>query len=436
MNKKNILMIITDQQSSTMMSCAGNKYLQTPAMDSIAQNGVRFDRAYCSNPICVPSRFSMMTGRMPTEINFRSNYAEEADKISDHIKENGLGNCINKAGYDVVYGGKEHLPNTNTSELGFNYICKDERYELADTCSDYIKNHNQKKPFFMVSSFINPHDICLMAINDFANQPMDQHILKVCQHEVVVMKECSKLPKGITEKEFFEKYCPPLPENYEPQKDEPDAVKQLQEERQFKKMARENYTDKDWRMHRWAYAKLTERVDAQIGKVLQAVKDAGIEDDTVIIFVSDHGDMDATHRMEHKTILYEQACRVPFIIQDPDSKNKNIVDKTHMVSTGLDILPTICDYAGIEPPKDIKGQSLKTIVQNGDGRWKEMVHVEGQHGDAYITENFKYIKYFSGVNNEQLVDYNKNPLEMWNDFLNPNYKDVIAKMKESANLFK
>ena len=435
MKKKNILLIITDQQSATMMSCAGNKYLQTPALDSIAQNGVRFDRAYCGNPICVPSRFSMMTGRMPSEINFRSNYERDADQISDHIKENGLGNCIKKAGYDVVYGGKEHLPNANTTELGFNYLCKDERADLADFASDYIKNHDQKKPFFMISSFINPHDICLMAIRDFANQPADLAILKNCYLEQTVMEECSVLPEGVSEEEFFEKYCPPLPKNYEPQKDEPDAVRQIQEERQFKKMARENYTDKDWRIHRWTYVKLTERVDAQIGKVLQSVKDAGLEDDTVIMFVSDHGDMGATHRMEHKTILYEQSCNVPFMIQDPDAKHKNIVDKTHMVSTGLDILPTICDYAGVEPPKDIKGQSLKPIIQNGAGPWRDMVHVEAQHGDAYITKDFKYIKYFSGVNSEQLVDYKKNPWEMWNDFANPDYKDVLAEMKKMAEKF-
>jgi arylsulfatase A-like enzyme len=213
------------------------------------------------------------------------------------------------------------------------------------------------------------------------------------------------------------------------QQDKPDAVRQIQYERQFKKLARENYTDKDWQMYRWAYVKLAERVDAQIAKILKAVKDAGLDDDTVIMFVSDHGDMDASHRIEHKTILYEQACRVPFMIKDPDSKFKNIVDTTHMISTGLDILPTICDYAGVKPPQDIKGKSIKPIIQQGDAPWREIVHVEGQHGDAYIKEDCKYIKYFTGVNSEQLVHSATNPGEMWNDISNPKFQSALQYIK-------
>ena len=68
-SRPNILFITTDQQSSTMMSCAGNEYLQTPAMDRLAREGVRFERAYCTNPVCLPSRFSWFTGRMPSELD-------------------------------------------------------------------------------------------------------------------------------------------------------------------------------------------------------------------------------------------------------------------------------------------------------------------------------------------------------------------------------
>ncbi|MFC1607254.1 sulfatase-like hydrolase/transferase, partial [Candidatus Latescibacterota bacterium] len=80
----NILVIMTDQQSATMMGCAGNRYVSTPAMDRLAASGVRFERAYCTAPVCVPSRFSMMTGRMPSEIGMRNNEVSHIEKIPDH----------------------------------------------------------------------------------------------------------------------------------------------------------------------------------------------------------------------------------------------------------------------------------------------------------------------------------------------------------------
>ena len=90
-NKPNILYLFTDQQSSAMMSCAGNPYLQTPAMDSIAANGIRFDRAYCTNPVCAPSRFSMMTGQMPGKFGIRSNFDAENATVPLKIRKKTIG---------------------------------------------------------------------------------------------------------------------------------------------------------------------------------------------------------------------------------------------------------------------------------------------------------------------------------------------------------
>jgi len=108
-------------------------------------------------------------------------------------------------------------------------------------------------------------------------------------------------------------------------------------------------------MHRWAYCRLTERVDALIGKVLDAIWESGIEKDTLIIFSSDHGDMDSAHRMEHKTIFYEESINTPLIVTQVGQTPAGAVDKTHLISNGLDLLPTLCAFAEIRVPAGLKG---------------------------------------------------------------------------------
>jgi len=128
--KPNIIYIYTDQQSETMMSCAGNKYMKTPAMDYIANNGIRFTRAYTTNPVCSPARVSMMTGRFPGYFDdnkvkrVRENGgAVKIPEVSQKVKNTTIAAFLKKAGYDLVYGGKEHLPPSLTpAALGFNDI--------------------------------------------------------------------------------------------------------------------------------------------------------------------------------------------------------------------------------------------------------------------------------------------------------------------------
>lgn len=116
----NILVILTDQQHASMMSCAGNRYLHTPAMDSLAARGMRFERTYCTDPVCVPSRFSLMTGRMPSAIGMRSNDESQVESIPPRILQSGLGWLMRSGGYEAVYAGKVHLPKMTAQDLGFD----------------------------------------------------------------------------------------------------------------------------------------------------------------------------------------------------------------------------------------------------------------------------------------------------------------------------
>ncbi|MCL2665969.1 MAG: sulfatase-like hydrolase/transferase, partial [Defluviitaleaceae bacterium] len=110
-------------------------------------------------------------------------------------------------------------------------------------------------------------------------------------------------------------FLPPLPFNHMPAEDEPEAIDFLINERGFRRLARERYTEEQWRLHRHAYARLTEEVDGQIQTVIDALKSSGKFENTVIILTSDHGDMDSAHKLEHKSVFYEECIRVPMLVK-------------------------------------------------------------------------------------------------------------------------
>ena len=404
--KPNVLYIITDQQHSGMMSCAGNPHLRTPALDSLMTTGMRFDLAYCANPVSLPSRTAMMTGHMPSRVNVKANRCGRNATVTEAMLEQSIGGLFRKAGYEMAYGGKTHMPKGMSPEtMGFDFICKDQRDKLADDCAAFLKRKHSR-PFLLVASFINPHDICYMALGnmDLNGGGRPQPLV-----------DALRMPKGVSREAFFRTHCPPLPPNFEPQPQEPEIVETGLFKRTFKKKARDSWSPEQWRAHRWAYCRLTEKVDAQVAVILRALREAGLEDDTLVIFSSDHGDMDAAHRLEHKTMLYDEAARVPLIVSYPGRTKAGLVDREHLVSSGLDLLPTLCDFAGITPPAGLPGRSIRALTEGRTvDAWPDQVVVESEFGRMVRTARYKYSIYESGRHREQLIDMQADPGEMTN----------------------
>ena len=416
--RPNIIFLYTDQQSAGMMGCAGNKWLKTPAMDYLAKNGIRFTRAYTTNPVCVAARIGMMTGRFASAIPTANgqpvrdnNSGRRVSRISDKVNSTTLGSWMKQSGYDLVYGGKEHLPKPlRPARHGFEILSSNEREQLARKAATYIQNPHDR-PYFMWLNFINPHDICYMAIYGFPETEQEISRMKKASGE---LRQAMSLPKNVSQDEFFDKHCPPLPPNYEPQEDEPRAIGKLLDatDKSYRRKARESASERDWRRHRWAYARLTEMVDKQVQQVLDAVKASGQEENTLIIFSSDHGDMDASHRLEQKNTLYEEAANVPLLMMWKGRLEAGKVDSAHLVSNGLDLLPTFCDYAGLLCRSDPRGRSLRPLLEGRGVHWRQTLGVDSQIGRMVVSEDgYKYIRYdFDGVE-EQLLDLNKDPRE-------------------------
>jgi len=437
--RPNIIYIYTDQQHARMMSCAGNPWLQTPSMDYIAENGIQFTRAYTTNPVCVPARVSLMTGRFPSAFRdenggvVRSNpMATRISEIPDEIRASTVADYLKRAGYALYYGGKEHLPPPlRPDTLGFTNISKNERYELAEAAASFIKT-GHKKPYFMILSLINPHDICYMAIRDFATTAFDSLLIRKGDQEIAALNWAMQKPQGMSDQEFFASHCPPVPPNLEPQMDEPEALKHLINSRPFRKKARENYTDEDWRMHRYAYCRLTERVDSQIQIVLDALKESLQEENTLVLFSSDHGDHDASHRMEHKSTLYEESANVPFLAMWKGHIPSGQKDTTSLISNGLDLLPTVCDYAGIRATADPRGRSLRPLFEGRQKGWRETLGVESEVGRMVVSaEGYKYIQYDLKGFEEQLLDLNRDPYETRHYTHSKKHRSTLRKLRKA-----
>jgi len=422
--RPNILFIMTDQQHSGMLSCTGNPHLKTPALDALAERGIRFDLAHATNPVCIPSRFSLQTGRMPSAIGMRMN--ESKKYVPPQMCVESLGPMLRKADYHCVYGGKDHLPRRLSKFVmkqgkGYEVLSKNRRQGLAEACAEFLKRPHDK-PFFLFVSFINPHDICYMVINDHARhegKPIrDNEDSRVCERFLDQARKSGDLER------FIRENCPPVPDNFDITKDEPEAI--TPGTKSPRGYARDNWSEDTWRLHRWLYARLTESVDAKIGKVLAALKEAGLEDDTLVIFTSDHGDMDAAHQLSAKSFLYEESVKVPFIMAQKGVIPGGRVDRKHLVSNGLDLLPTLCDYAGIEPPSGLVGRSLRPLAEGRDvGEWRSHVVVECINGRMVRTARFKYCVHETGERPEMLVDLDRDPGELKNLATSPQYLDEL-----------
>ena len=177
-----------------------------------------------------------------------------------------------------------------------------------------------------------------------------------------------------------------------------------------------DYTDEQWRMHRWVYNRLIEEADSDISPVISALEDGGFMDNTLIVFLSDHGDMDASHRREHKTVPFQEAQKVPFVISGPGIL-KGVIDSTTVINTGIDLIPTVCELAGIEyPENEYHGLSIVPVATGkSDGIERRYIFTESENWFQVIEDGrYKYTVLETQNTGEILVDLKNDPGEMRN----------------------
>ncbi|MFP4580549.1 MAG: sulfatase [Candidatus Sumerlaeia bacterium] len=411
----NIVMIYSDQLNVFTTGIMGYD-IKTPNIDRLAKEGTWFRNTVCAYPLCVPSRLSLGTGVYPHQRDyFGNNGGGRSDKVREKFAKLNEGYPLMwqrfaEAGYDCGYVGKWHIPvdYKDPEKSGLAFYGKGGMDKRTEELIERMNGHDGSQPFFMTFSYDTPHEICGWA----RNHAKGEH------------KEDSTPPPA--------DQCPPLPPNHAVTEDFPEALK-IEKERGAKiAYPTAEYDDEDWRQYRWAYKKYTEGLDERIGQIVGAVESSPFKDNTIIVFVADHGDGNASHHWNQKTALWEECIRVPWMIRVPGAPKGVVCDAP--VCSGTDFMPTMLDLAGLEVPDKLFGQSLKPVIEGQEADLREYSVTEtsvgrGQ-GRTIRTARYKYILYTNGEKGEQFFDLEKDPGEMHNRIDDAKMADEIARHKK------
>jgi uncharacterized sulfatase len=398
--------------------------------------GVRFDRAYCQFPLCSPSRSSLMTGLRPSttrvfdlKYHFRKGlpdvvtlpqmfmnggyYAARVGKIYHYGNPGDIGTSglddppswkhfVNPAGRDKTVLENDIMNYTPKRGLGaaMAFLAdvkgKDEEHTDGKVALEGIKliEEHQDKPFFLAIGFYKPHTPYVAPKKYFDLYPMDKIDLpKVAAEDV---KDVPKPALASTA---------PWP-YFGVTKDQARECKQ-------------------------AYYAAISFVDAQIGKLLDTMDKHKLWDNTVVVFWSDHGYHLGEHGLWMKQSLFEESARVPLIIVAPGAKgNGQVCARTVEF---VDLYPTLADLAGLTPPKNLEGASLKPLLDDPKKAWDRPAFTQVQRGNSpgysVRTERWRYTEWDDGKKGAQLYDHDADPHESKNLIDDAKYAKVVEEMK-------
>jgi len=412
----NIVLIITDQHSGTLMNQRGYPYIQTPGIDKIAEQGVAFTRAYCAYPVCTSSRKSIHTGLMP-------------ERISSPTDHPSIGKTMQEAGYETAFFGKWHVGSTKIDEVkdwhGFQtYEHGHDDTRIEEVSINFLRQEHTK-PFLLWTSFQNPHDCCDLARimtgipDSFHDGPVDGNMDTA--------------------------FCPPLPSNFAIPENEAEGFYGRREQEPGDKYWETHpttfWSDARWRQYMYGYDRLVEKVDAHIEKIYDELDSLDLLENTMVIYTADHGDGHASHKWNQKKTFYEEAVNIPFILSWKGKTSAGIIDKETLINNGLDLYPTILRAAGLAVPGSLHGINLNpnALLDAGGDTAASREYIVAEinqkiykgmtpgtfYGRMLVAGNLKYILFDRGVNREQLFDLEADPGELKPVNDNPAYKDIL-----------
>lgn len=396
--KPNILVIFSDQQHWRAMGCE-ESFFNTPNLDAFAKDSVVFGRSFCSTPQCSPSRSSLLTGLYPSKTGVMGNMGAAG---GTPLNQQTIGAMLQKAGYRTGYFGKWHLGNKAVATAGWDggYVPKINDPATTEAGLEFLaKTGKPGQPFALFLSYNNPHDI-----------------YNFTRHKVADDAGDIPLPKSWAAEDFDTK---------------PTVHEQFMTDDQGK--AIHGKKEALWRQYRDCYRAKTALYDGHVGKVLAELRKRGLLESTIVIVTSDHGDMDAHHRLIYKgPFMYDQMVRVPLMIRVPKAFGGVGVRRVEdMDVVNVDIVPTILDFCGLAPIT-CDGLSLKPALTGASGQCKrEFVISQYYSKQRWVnpirmirTTQFKYNRYIR--HGEELYDLVNDPDEIVNLADDPKYAKVKA----------
>jgi iduronate 2-sulfatase len=435
--RPNVLFIAADDLNNDL-GCYGHRLVQSPNIDRLAARGTRFDRAYNQFPLCSPSRVSLMTGLRPDttgvydlRTDFRTNGpASNAVTLAQLFRTNGYFSA--RVGKIFHYGvptqiGTSGLDDPRSWDVTINPRGRDKDDEAR------LINHTPKRGLGSA--------LCFLAADGADEEQTDG---KVAAETVRLIEEHRDKPffiaagfyrphcPYVAPRKYFEKYPLAkikLPANSEPNADVPEAAL-------WTKPANWGLTQTQLREALQAYYASITFMDAQVGKLLDALNRLKLAENTIIVFWSDHGYLTGQHGQWMKMSLFEESARVPLIIAAPGAKTKGKACPRTVEL--LDIYPTLAELCGLRPPPNLQGKSLKPYLDNPRARWTNPAITQVTRGGrnnqimgySIRTERWRYTEWDEGRRGVELYDHEKDPAEEKNLATNPRYKERIAELRK------
>lgn len=435
--KPNILFLMTDQHRADCLGCDGNSVIKTPNFDRIAREGAHFPHAYSTTPTCTPARACLLTGLSPWHHGMIG-YGTVAERYPFEMPR-----ALNDAGYYTFSIGKLHY-NPQRNYHGFQDALLDEsgRAWSPDFISDYRKWFKEKAPD------LDP-DATGIGWNDYRAGvyalPEELHPTRWTGDMAVEFIEQYDRSESFMLKVSFARPHSP----YDPPKRFMDIYREKDmppphigdwagkyaaggDPKKHTLWHGDLGLDRVRKSRRGYYGSVT-FIDEQVGRILDALEQKGLLENTLILFTADHGDMLGDHHHWRKSYAYEGSARVPMLIRWPRSMG---IDAERSVKIAQpvelrDVLPTFLDAAGAPIPDNLDGKSVLQLVRGEADGWRPFIDLE--HNRCYADENnwnaltdgrWKYI-YHAFDGGEQLFDLANDPGELHDLAADPNYARTL-----------
>ncbi len=425
--RPNLLLLMTDQMRGDCLGIAGHPVVQTPYLDQLASEGVYFPRAYTACPVCIPARRTLMTGKTPASHGVTMNY-------DAWLHGRTLPGELSAAGYQTHLVGKLHLwperklygfdsadwsdgpghggdyyrwlakQGVHIPEAGLahgadrnGWVARpwhlEERLHFTNWATDcaleFLERRDPTTPFFLKVSYHQPHQPC--------TPPMaywDRYIHMDLPEPVV----------GDWARVFDE-----------PQRGLPVASWRTWLTPALRKQFQAGYYG------------VINHIDDQIGRILHA-----IPHNTVVLFVSDHGEMLFDHQWIRKRSAFEGSANVPFLARFPGHLGVQQRSVRSEVVELMDVMPTLLDLAGAPTPEGVDGRSLLPLLRGESDEWREYLHGECAEvpslgsGQQYLTDGKRKYIWYPGTGAEQLFDLEHDPRELHELSTDPAWADELA----------
>ncbi len=429
-SRPNILFMFTDDQPQNCLGVMGNEAIQTPNLDALARRGILFENAFVTTAICCSNRACILTGQTMAAhgvVDFKM-------PLSDKAFSQTYPALLRRAGYRTGYMGKYAVgaPRLHPklalpadqfdSWYGFpqsiNFLQKvdgEPRYltsVMTEKAIEFLRTNPADQPFCLTMAFKEPHG----PFNYFDPAVPDPY------REVTLPASPSFNTAAFERQPGFIK-------------------KSLNADRSRKYLQSPELYQKELR----TFYRTVTRADSAVGEILSELKRLKLDDNTVVIFSSDHGSLLGDHGLTGKWLMYENSIRVPLIIYDPRQPTESKGNRRNQMALSIDLAPTVLSLAGVEPPESMQGRDLTPILARADADWRTDFYYEHVYNtdpprspiavtEGIRTERWKYIRYpETQPVYEQLFDLKNDPLELTNLVADAKHSERLNRLRKRCD---